>query len=69
MNPTMKSKPSTEKERIVEQSKCKRRGRNSNHAPRVGKDLTAGVSRTQTSIADATGNVPSAIYPEMDQEP
>ena len=37
------------------------RGRKFNHAPRAGKELTAGGSRTQTSIADATGNVPSAI--------
>ena len=37
------------------------RGRKFNHAPRAGKELTAGGSRTQPSMADATGNVPSAI--------
>ena len=60
-NLVLKRKPSARKERIAEQNKCKGRGRNAYHAPRAGKELTAGGSRTQTSIADATGNVPSAI--------
>ena len=55
-----KVKPSARKERIAEQNKCKGRGRNANHAPRAGEELTTGGSRTQTSIADATGNEPSA---------
>ena len=55
------SRKSSKSELHIEQIKCKGRSRNSNHAPRAGKELTAGGSRTQTSIADATGNVPSAI--------
>ena len=54
------SKQPSTNELHVEQIKGKGRGRNSNHAPRAGKELTAGGSRTQTSIVDATGNEPSA---------
>ena len=61
-------KISLEKEKKIERKKSmvrfqlqEGRGRKFNHAPRAGKELTAGGSRTQTSMADATGNVPSAM--------
>ena len=49
------SRKPSKNELNAEQIKCKGLGRNFDHAPRAGRELTAGGSRTQTSIADATG--------------
>ena len=58
--PSEKEKKTERKKITVRFQLQEGRGRKFNHAPRAGKELTAGGSRTQTSIAGATGNVPSA---------
>ena len=58
---TENEKKTERKKRTVRFQLQEGRGRTFNHAPRAGKELTAGGSRTHTSMADATRNVPSAI--------
>ena len=57
------SRKPSKNELNAEQIKCKGLGRNFDHAPRAGRELTAGGSRTQASIADYLQNL-SAIFKE-----
>ena len=56
-----KEEKTERKKRTVRFQLQEGRGRKFNHAPRAGKELTAGGARSHTSMADATGNAPSAI--------